>query len=84
MNIFVKLSILLIKFYKNLISPFLIKSCRYDPSCSSYAMEAFKMHGFMIGLKLTTKRIIRCHPWGGFGYDPVPGAHDYIKRKKDL
>jgi putative component of membrane protein insertase Oxa1/YidC/SpoIIIJ protein YidD len=47
-------------------------------------MEAFKMHGFMIGLKLTTKRIIRCHPWGGFGYDPVPGAHDYIKRKKDL
>ena len=65
MNILVKFSILLIKFYKNLISPFLLKSCRYDPSCSSYAMEAFNVFGFVIGLKLTVKRIIRCHPWGG-------------------
>jgi putative membrane protein insertion efficiency factor len=63
-NIFVKLSTLLIKFYKILISPFLLKSCRYDPSCSSYALEAFNTFGFMIGLKLTLKRIIRCHPWG--------------------
>lgn len=84
MNILVKLSILLIKFYKILISPFLLKSCRYDPSCSSYALEAFNTFGFMIGLKLTLKRIIRCHPWGGHGYDPVPSISDYIKRKKDL
>lgn len=84
MNIFVKLSILLIKFYKSLISPFLLKSCRYDPTCSSYALEAFNTFGLMIGLKLTIKRIIRCHPWGGHGYDPVPSINDYIKRKKDL
>ena len=84
MNILVKLSILLIKFYKILISPFLLKSCRYDPSCSSYALEAINTFGFMIGLKLTFKRIIRCHPWGGHGYDPVPSINDYIKRKKDL
>ena len=84
MNILVKLSILLIKFYKILISPFLLKSCRYDPSCSSYALEAFNNFGFMIGLKLTFKRIIRCHPWGGHGYDPVPSINDYIRRKKDL
>ena len=84
MNILVKLSILLIKFYKILISPFLLRSCRYDPSCSSYALEAFNTFGFMIGLKLTFKRIIRCHPWGGHGYDPVPSINDYIKRKKDL
>ena len=84
MNILVKLSILLIKFYKILISPFLLKSCRYDPSCSSYALEAINTFGFMIGLKLTIKRIIRCHPWGGHGYDPVPSINDYIKRKKDL
>ena len=84
MNILVKLSILLIKFYKILISPFLLKSCRYDPSCSSYALAAFNTFGFMIGLKLTFKRIIRCHPWGGHGYDPVPSINDYIKRKKDL
>ena len=84
MNILVKFSILLIKFYKNLISPFLLKSCRYDPSCSSYAMEAFNAFGFVIGLKLTVKRIIRCHPWGGHGYDPVPSNNDYVKRKRDL
>ncbi|MDA8852001.1 membrane protein insertion efficiency factor YidD [Hyphomicrobiales bacterium] len=84
MGIFLKLSVLLIKLYKNLISPFLLKSCRYDPSCSSYALEAFNTFGFMIGLKLTIKRIIRCHPWGGEGYDPVPSIEDYIKIKRDL
>ena len=83
MNILVKLSILLIKFYKILISPFLLKSCRYDPSCSSYALEAFNTFGFMIGLKLTFKRIIRCHPWGGHGYDPVPSYEDIDKIKRN-
>ena len=83
MNILVKLSILLIKFYKILISPFLLKSCRYDPSCSSYALEAFNTFGFMIGLKLTFKRIIRCHPWGGHGYDPVPSYEDIYKIKRN-
>tara|TARA_B100000683_G_C12482240_1_gene551818 strand:+ start:1962 stop:2201 length:240 start_codon:yes stop_codon:yes gene_type:complete len=75
----VKFSIFLINFYKKLISPFLMKSCRFEPTCSSYSLEAFKRFGFMIGLKLTVKRIIRCHPWGGHGYDPVPNFEEIKK-----
>ncbi len=47
-------------------------SCRYTPTCSEYAIEAIKKHGPFKGLWLATKRILRCHPWGGHGYDPVP------------
>ena len=61
-----------------------MKSCRFEPTCSSYSLEAFKRFGFMIGLKLTVKRIIRCHPWGGHGYDPVPNFADIKKIKKDF
>jgi uncharacterized protein len=46
--------------------------CRYVPTCSTYALEALEAHGLVKGLWLTTKRISRCHPWGGQGYDPVP------------
>ncbi|HEX4866691.1 MAG TPA: membrane protein insertion efficiency factor YidD [Acidimicrobiales bacterium] len=46
--------------------------CRFDPSCSSYALEAFERHGAARGLWLTTRRLARCHPWGGMGWDPVP------------
>jgi len=46
--------------------------CRYTPSCSAYAMDAVKTHGAMAGTWLAVKRIGRCHPWGGCGYDPVP------------
>lgn len=46
--------------------------CRFDPTCSTYAMEAYQRHGFLRGTWLTLKRLGRCHPWGGFGYDPVP------------
>ncbi|MGB0541615.1 MAG: membrane protein insertion efficiency factor YidD [Hyphomicrobiales bacterium] len=79
MNPLVKFSIFLINLYKKLISPFLMKSCRFEPTCSSYSLEAFKRFGFMIGLKLTVKRIIRCHPWGGHGYDPVPNFEEIKK-----
>ncbi len=48
--------------------------CRYVPTCSTYSLEAFATHGFFGGLWLTTKRIARCNPWGGSGYDPVPDA----------
>ena len=72
MSIASKICISLIKGYKYLISPFLGKSCRFEPSCSSYAMEAFSNHGFFHGFKLSLIRIIKCNPWGGYGYDPVP------------
>lgn len=64
--------IALIKLYQLIISPWLGKSCRYTPTCSHYGIEAFKKYGPVKGLWLTIKRIARCHPWGGHGYDPVP------------
>lgn len=64
--------IILIKFYQWFISPLLPKSCRYEPTCSSYMIEALTVHGPIRGLWLGSKRIARCHPWGGEGYDPVP------------
>lgn len=64
--------ILLIRFYQGVISPFLPNSCRYTPTCSQYALEAFRKHGPVKGLYLTVRRLLRCHPWGGSGYDPVP------------
>jgi len=64
--------ILLIKLYQLIISPWLGKSCRYTPTCSHYGIEALKKYGPVKGLWLTIKRIARCHPWGGHGYDPVP------------
>jgi uncharacterized protein len=64
--------ILLIKIYQLLISPLFPSSCRYTPTCSHYTMEALKKYGFFKGGWLGIKRISRCHPWGGSGYDPVP------------
>ena len=67
MNLASKISISLIKGYKYLISPLIGKSCRYEPTCSTYALEAFSKHGFFIGFKLSLFRILRCNPWGGYG-----------------
>jgi uncharacterized protein len=65
--------IALIKLYQWIVSPMLGPSkCRFTPTCSSYAIEAFNKHGIFKGFWLTVKRIGRCHPWGGHGYDPVP------------
>ena len=61
-----------IGFYKKFISPQLKPACRFQPSCSVYAMDAFRVHGFWKGLSLTIKRLSRCHPLGSSGYDPVP------------
>ena len=62
----------LVALYRVAISPWLGNNCRFEPSCSAYAMEALRLHGAFRGTLLTTKRIARCHPWGGSGYDPVP------------
>ena len=67
-----QLLILPILFYKSYISPLTPPSCRYTPTCSQYAIEAIRKHGPFKGLWLAIKRICRCHPWGGSGYDPVP------------
>jgi putative membrane protein insertion efficiency factor len=50
--------------------------CRYDPSCSHYAVDALSVHGFFKGIWLALRRIGRCHPWGGMGYDPVPAKSE--------
>ncbi|TGN30220.1 membrane protein insertion efficiency factor YidD [Empedobacter tilapiae] len=71
-NFLVKPFILLVRFYQLAISPWIGSNCRYQPTCSSYMIEALKEHGLLKGLWLGTKRIGRCHPWGGHGYDPVP------------
>ena len=71
-----RISIFLIKGYKYLISPYIGKSCRFEPSCSTYAIEAFRSYGFFRGFKLSLFRVIRCNPWGGHGYDPVPSKED--------
>lgn len=67
----------LIRLYQLLISPLLVMLCpggicRFDPSCSNYALQAVKRHGAFRGAWLTIKRLGRCHPWGGCGHDPVP------------
>jgi len=64
--------ILLIKIYQLLISPLFPSSCRYSPTCSHYTLDALKKYGLLKGSWLGIKRISRCHPWGGSGYDPVP------------
>ena len=66
----------LVRFYRFAISPWLGGNCRFQPTCSSYAIEALRCHGVVKGSWLAARRIGRCHPWGGSGYDPVPDAED--------
>ena len=62
----------MIRFYQRCLSPLLPNVCRYRPTCSEYFIEALMTHGMIKGSWLGIKRILRCHPWGGSGYDPVP------------
>lgn len=71
-NFLIWLLILPIKFYQGAISPHFPASCRFTPTCSQYAVTAIHRHGPVRGLWLALKRLLRCHPWGGSGYDPVP------------
>jgi putative membrane protein insertion efficiency factor len=67
-----RLFILPIRFYQGAISPLFPPVCRFTPTCSQYAVEAIMRHGVLKGSWLAIRRIARCHPWGGSGYDPVP------------
>jgi uncharacterized protein len=66
------MAILLVRGYRFALAPILPRSCRFHPSCSAYAEEAFQKHGFFRALGLTARRILRCHPFHPGGYDPVP------------
>ena len=68
----VRLLILPILFYRRFISPLFPPCCRFTPTCSAYAIEALQKHGALKGTWLALRCILRCHPWGGSGYDPVP------------
>ncbi|MDD6181043.1 MAG: membrane protein insertion efficiency factor YidD [Desulfovibrionaceae bacterium] len=67
-----RLCLLPVRIYQYCISPLLPPSCRFIPTCSAYAVEAVMVHGVLRGGWLTLRRLARCHPWGGSGYDPVP------------
>lgn len=79
-----QLMIKLIRFYQKYISPLSNPSCRYIPTCSHYAIEAIETHGALKGGYLAAKRLLRCNPWGGIGYDPVPPKceHHHTKDQK--
>ena len=62
----------LVWIYRRLISPLLGVNCRFEPSCSAYAEQALREHGGLRGGWLAIRRVCRCHPWGGSGFDPVP------------
>lgn len=83
-----KFFIALVRLYQITFSPWVGHQCRFVPTCSNYAIEAFEKHGALKGLWMTAARLARCHPLGGSGYDPVPDQfrwrcwrHDVIERR---
>lgn len=73
----------LVRFYQVAISPWQPAACRYTPTCSSYAIDALRAHGALRGSWLAARRLARCHPWGGFGYDPVPPRKTAVPAEAD-
>lgn len=71
----VRAALLVLRAYKMLLSPLFTGACRFHPSCSTYAAEALTGHGLVRGSALALWRLARCHPFGGSGFDPVPGRH---------
>ena len=77
-----RVMIRLIRGYQKFISPLFPPSCRFVPTCSSYAIQAIERFGVFRGGWLTIRRLLRCHPWGGHGYDPVPEKEEKKKGTK--
>jgi putative membrane protein insertion efficiency factor len=75
-----KLFIFPIRLYQRYLSPLLGKNCRFDPTCSHFAVEAIEEWGVIKGIWMGARRIAKCHPWGGFGYDPVPKKDTTVKK----
>ncbi|SFB79809.1 ribonuclease P protein component/putative membrane protein insertion efficiency factor,TIGR00278 [Brevinema andersonii] len=72
MSFITRVIFFIILFYQEYLSKFLPNACRFRPSCSGYALDALRVHGFFKGLYLITGRLLRCHPFGSFGYNPIP------------
>jgi uncharacterized protein len=74
-----------VRAYRLILSPMVGHGCRFQPTCSAYALDALDRHGGLRGGWLAARRICRCHPWGGMGYDPVPGTDpaDDATRRQD-
>ncbi|MBL19452.1 MAG: membrane protein insertion efficiency factor YidD [Flavobacteriaceae bacterium] len=70
-KVFIFPFVLFISIYQFLLSPLMPASCRFNPTCSQYSLEALRKHGLYKGTLLAVKRISKCHPWGGKGHDPV-------------
>ena len=73
----------LIRFYRRAVSPWTPPACRFMPTCSAYAQEALERHGPWRGSGLALRRLLRCHPFGGSGWDPVPDAESATRVPKD-
>ena len=76
-----KICLAMIHWYQRHLSPLIGQECRFSPSCSHYAEEAIERFGALRGCILAAKRLCRCNPWGGSGYDPVPETWEQTKRK---
>lgn len=77
--IFQKIALMFIKIYQSFVSPFLPPVCRFYPTCSEYAYQAISRYGFLMGIYISVKRILRCHPFSTGGFDPVPGKNPFKK-----
>ena len=69
-----------LRLYHRFVSPLLPPSCRFEPTCSEYAADALELHGFARGSVLAARRLLRCHPWGRSGFDPVPEPRTPVRR----
>lgn len=72
MNIIARLLVGIVKAYQILLSPFFGQQCRFNPTCSQYALDAIHKHGAAVGTYYTIRRLLRCHPWHAGGHDPAP------------
>ena len=77
MNIVSRIVAAPVRLYRLVFSPWVGFNFRYQPTCSAYALEALEIHGALKGSWLTLRRLSKCHPFGGNGYDPVPGPHNH-------